>query len=56
MKSVLEKLLAITNLVSKQEWIIILPKLKVEYQHANSRLMSLITQNQTIFNVLSCSP
>ena len=50
MKPKLEKLLAITFMVSKQEWITILAKVGVRYQRANSPSMSLIALKEIIDN------
>ena len=50
MKPTLETLLPITFTVLKLEWITILPKVEVEYQHANSAFMSLIALKVTIDN------
>ena len=50
MKPISEKLLAITLMVLKQEWITILPKVEVGYQRANSPFMSLIALKEIIDN------
>ena len=50
MKPILEKLLGITFMVLKQEWIIILPKVEVEYQRANFPLMFLIAVKEITDN------
>ena len=48
MKSMLEKLLAITFMVLKQEWITILLKVEAGCQCANSPFMSLISLKEII--------
>ena len=50
MKPKLEELLVITLMVLKQECIIILPKVEVGYQRANSPFMSLIALKEIIDN------
>ena len=50
MKPILEKLLAITFMVLKQEWITILSKVEVGYQRENSPFMSLIAFDEIIDN------
>ena len=50
MKPISDKLLAITLMVLKQEWITILPKVEVGYQRANSPFMSLIALKEIIDN------
>ena len=60
MKPIFEKLLAITFMVLKQEWITILPKVEVGYQRADSSFMSLIALKknrqleESFFYMYSC--